>query len=218
MDMARPLLDPVGPTLGRRTDPLGDRAAVDLDPRDVEGVAVHVGRLLLGVGDRRAQDLLEDGADLLPLAEAQDGQGLADGALGDEVGHEPALLGAHAHEPGHGVGEGRGGGRAHVFPTFSCLAVLEVWPLKWRVGENSPSLCPTMFSVTNTGMNFRPLWTPMVMPTISGMIVDRRDQVLTTWRLAAGVDSAWIFSRRWPSMKGPLRSDLLMVTCSCAGR
>src|SRR5262245_39355991 len=33
---------------------------------------------------------------------------------------------------------------------------------KVRVGENSPSVCPTIFSVTNTGINFRPLWTPIV--------------------------------------------------------
>jgi hypothetical protein len=30
-------------------------------------------------------------------------------------------------------------------------------PLNVRVGENSPSLCPTIFSVTYTGMNFFPL-------------------------------------------------------------
>ena len=51
-------------------------------------------------------------------------------------------------------------------------------PLNVRVGENSPSLWPTMFSVTYTGMNFFPLWTAIVWPTISGMIVERRDQVL----------------------------------------
>ena len=33
---------------------------------------------------------------------------------------------------------------------------------KVRVGENSPSLWPTMFSVTKTGINFLPLWTPIV--------------------------------------------------------
>src|SRR5258708_5890798 len=34
---------------------------------------------------------------------------------------------------------------------------LAACPLKVRVGENSPSLCPTMFSVIYTGMNFLPL-------------------------------------------------------------
>ena len=54
------------------------------------------------------------------------------------------------------------------------------WPLKVRVGANSPSLWPTMFSVTNTGMNFRPLCTAKVWPTNSGRMVERRDQVFTT--------------------------------------
>ena len=63
---------------------------------------------------------------------------------------------------------------------FSVLA----WPcpLKNRVGANSPSLWPTMFSVTNTGMNFFPLWTANVWPIMSGMTVDRRDHVLINLR------------------------------------
>ena len=47
-----------------------------------------------------------------------------------------------------------------------------------RVGANSPSLWPTMFSVTSTGMCCLPLCTAIVRPTISGMTVERRDQVL----------------------------------------
>ncbi len=54
------------------------------------------------------------------------------------------------------------------------------WKRKVRVGANSPSLCPTMDSVMYTGTCLRPSWTAMVCPTISGMIVDRRDQVLMT--------------------------------------
>src|SRR6266545_4513531 len=54
------------------------------------------------------------------------------------------------------------------------------WPWKVRVGANSPSLWPTMFSVTNTGTNFRPLCTARVWPTKSGRMVLRRDQVLMT--------------------------------------
>ena len=50
-----------------------------------------------------------------------------------------------------------------------------VWPWNVRVGANSPSLWPTMFSVTNTGRNFLPLWTAKVSPTISGVIVERRE-------------------------------------------
>src|SRR5437870_4135204 len=41
-----------------------------------------------------------------------------------------------------------------------------------------------MFSVMYTGMNFLPLWTARVWPTNSGTMVERRDQVLSTffWR------------------------------------
>ena len=42
-------------------------------------------------------------------------------------------------------------------PTLATFSTFEEWPLNWRVGENSPSLCPTMFSVTYTGTNFLPL-------------------------------------------------------------
>ena len=90
--------------------------------------------------------------------------------------------------------------------------------MKVRVGENSPSRWPTMFSVTNTGMNLRPLWTAMVMPTISGMIVERRDQVLMTVRFSPCGSRALIFSARWVSMNGPLLSERPMVTCSFFGR
>jgi len=45
-----------------------------------------------------------------------------------------------------------------------------------RVGAIHRVLCPTMFSVTNTGRNLRPLWTAKVSPTMSGMMVERRDQ------------------------------------------
>ena len=48
-----------------------------------------------------------------------------------------------------------------------------------RVGANSPSLWPTMFSVMYTGMNFFPLCTAIVWPTISGMTVDRLISDLT---------------------------------------
>src|SRR6185369_5811772 len=51
-------------------------------------------------------------------------------------------------------------------------------PRNWRVGANSPSLCPTISSVTYTLMNDLPLCTRNVIVTNSGEIVDRRDQVL----------------------------------------
>src|SRR5258708_34544460 len=66
------------------------------------------------------------------------------------------------------------------FAVFSAAAFAEC-PRNWRVGENSPSLCPTMFSVTYTGMNLRPLCTASVCPMNSGKIVERRDHVRTTF-------------------------------------
>src|SRR6185436_3009486 len=55
-------------------------------------------------------------------------------------------------------------------------------------------------------MNFRPLYTARVWPTISGVIVERRDQVLTTLRSRASFICS-IFLSRWASMKGPFLSD-----------
>src|SRR5688572_9020123 len=83
---------------------------------------------------------------------------------------------------------------------------LALWPLNRRVGENSPSLCPTMFSVTYTGMNFLPLWTAIVWPTISGVIVDRRDHVLWTLRSFAAFMFVIAFSSG-ASMKGPFLTE-----------
>src|SRR5690606_38113506 len=64
----------------------------------------------------------------------------------------------------------------YLFP----LSFLAICPLKFLVGANSPNLCPTMLSVTKTGMNLFPLCTANVWPTKSGEIIDRLDQVLMT--------------------------------------
>src|SRR5947199_599499 len=85
-------------------------------------------------------------------------------------------------------------------------AALTAWPLKVRVGENSPSLCPIICSVTYTGINFLPLCTAMVCPIISGTIVERRDQVFTTF-FSLRVFSASTFSRKWPSTNGPFFNE-----------
>src|SRR5207245_5642460 len=75
-------------------------------------------------------------------------------------------------------------------------------PLNERVGENSPSLCPIICSVTYTGMNFFPLCTAIVCPIISGTIVERRDHVLITF-FSLRVFSPSTLTRRWPSTNGP---------------
>src|SRR6266851_4573747 len=51
-------------------------------------------------------------------------------------------------------------------------------------------------------MNFLPLWTAIVWPTMSGMIVERRDHVFTT-RFSPLWLSRSTFTRRWSSMNGP---------------
>src|SRR5204863_6072419 len=81
-------------------------------------------------------------------------------------------------------------------PTVAAFSATRVvCPLKILVGANSPSLCPTMFSVMYTGMNFFPLWTASVCPTISGITVDRRDQVLMTFLSAPARFMPSTFSR-----------------------
>src|SRR5580658_6073534 len=67
-----------------------------------------------------------------------------------------------------------------------------------------------MFSVTNTGTNFRPLWTANVRPTASGVMVLRRDHVLMTFLLCAACAAA-IFSARCPSTNGPFLTERAMT-------
>ena len=64
-----------------------------------------------------------------------------------------------------------------------------------------------MFSVMYTGMNFRPLCTAIVCPTISGITVERRDQVLMTF-LSPPRFMTSIFSSSGTSTNGPFFSDL----------
>src|SRR5258708_30518473 len=95
---------------------------------------------------------------------------------------------------------------AGAAPAAFSSAAFAAWPLKVGVGENSPSLCPIICSVTYTGMNFLPLCTAMVWPIISGTIVERRDQVFTTF-FSLRVFRPSPFSRRWPSTNGPFFSE-----------
>src|SRR6266545_4579653 len=73
---------------------------------------------------------------------------------------------------------------------------------KVLVGANSPSLWPTIDSEMYTGTCLRPSCTAMVWPTMSGMIVERRDQVRIT-RLSRLRFSSSIFLSRWSSTNGP---------------
>src|SRR5215831_8849214 len=74
--------------------------------------------------------------------------------------------------------------------------------LNVRVSANSPSLCPTMFSEMYTGICCLPLCTAIVSPTKSGVMVERRDQVLIGF-LSLVARAASTFASRWPSTNGP---------------
>src|SRR3954469_17761125 len=78
--------------------------------------------------------------------------------------------------------------------------------------ENSPSLCPTMFSVTYTGMNFLPLCTATVCPTNSGVMVERRDQVRRTF-FSLREFMASIRCCRKPSTNGPFLVERINKSC-----
>src|SRR5438309_123469 len=76
-----------------------------------------------------------------------------------------------------GASEARAGeGRISIYRILALSP--PAWPRNSRVGANSPSLWPTIDSETKTGTCLRPSCTAMVWPTISGKIVDARDQVL----------------------------------------
>jgi hypothetical protein len=93
-------------------------------------------------------------------------------------------------------------------------------PLKVRVGANSPSLCPTMFSVISTGMCCLPLCTAIVRPTISGD--DHRAARPGLDRLAVVLGRGRrTFLARCRSTNGPFFSERgilfrpLSESCSC---
>src|SRR5260370_32291669 len=67
-----------------------------------------------------------------------------------------------------------------------------------------------MFSVTYSGMKFRPVWTARVCPMKSGRMVERRDQVLMTFFsfLAFMLET---FTIRWSSTNGPLCNEPPML-------
>ena len=69
-----------------------------------------------------------------------------------------------------------------------------------RVGANSPSLWPTIDSEMKTGTCFLPSWTAIVWPTISGKIVEVRDQVLTICFFPASFLEVIRCYLRWQSL------------------
>src|SRR3954451_21253355 len=90
-----------------------------------------------------------------------------------------------------------------------------MWPRKVRVGANSPSLWPTIASEMNTGTCLRPSCTAIVWPIMSGMMVDRRDQVRMTVFLPDSLRTSTFLSR-WSSTNGPFfrLRGILLPPCS----
>src|SRR5262249_7307733 len=131
----------------------------------------------LRVRDRGAQDLLDlarGGA----LREREHRPRLRNAAPADVLRDKPRLAGRHAHPLRHGADLLLCLHSTHQ-PRLTSVLRSPEWPRKLRVGANSPSLCPTICSLMKTGTCLRPSWTAIVCPTISGKIVDVRDQVRT---------------------------------------
>src|SRR3546814_4834431 len=63
-----------------------------------------------------------------------------------------------------------------------------------------------MFSVTSTGKNFWPLYTPKVRPTNCGRMVDRRDQILMI-SLRPEPRAVSAFFKRNPSTNGTFQTE-----------
>ena len=156
-DVAGALADPESAALGARPDPLGGRAAVGVDRGDHQGRRVEP-IVVLRVGRSARDDLGHRLAGRLRRP-AQDVQRFGHRLAANQVDH-PARLGRrHPHEPRHGGRRRIFSSRAHRRLAFRSSLMC---PLKVRVGANSPSLCPTIDSVTNTGTCLRPSWTAKV--------------------------------------------------------
>src|SRR6185437_10789655 len=192
-------------TLGARVHALHDRAFVHIDARDLQ--FVHVGAdVVLGVGDGRQQHLANQVRRLL-VGVFEHRAGRAHGHAADQVRHQTRLLRRDARTAQDGLGLSRCHDGIHYLAAGAAAFLsLPPWPLNVRVTANSPSLCPTMFSLTSTGTCRRPLWTATVRPTISGRIIERRDQVLIG-RLLLLWFAASTFLRRCRSMNGPFLSE-----------
>ncbi len=148
-DVAGRLADAVAAALGARGETLQRVGLVDVDRLDLQ--LVDVGAVVvLGVGDRRLEHLLDDLGALL-RAERENAQRAVDRQPADLVGDEPALLGRQAHAAQRCCGFHR---RFHRLrrrrPVLRFLTTFlsAAWPLNVRVSANSPSLWPTMFSDT----------------------------------------------------------------------
>src|SRR6185436_4747899 len=230
VDVAGVPQHPGAAPLGARVKAFLERAALDVDRLHLERVDVRA-VVVLGVGDRRLEELLDQRRARLGRV-GEDVDRLVDLLAAHEVRHQPALLGrqvraaqarfrfhecslrphcyflagaagaAGAAAAGAAAPGALGGGDLPAIAASAVRLPAAEWLLKMRVSANSPSLCPTMFSVTYTGMCCLPLCTASVSPTKSGITVERRDQVLIG-RLSLPPRALSTFCMRWWSTKGP---------------
>src|SRR5208337_4326849 len=172
-NVAASLEDAVNPPHGPGLKALQAGTTIHLDPFDHQGVHIHL-VALFGIGHRGHHHLAhQSGAP--HRQKLQQGEGLTYLLAGQQLGHQSQFSRGDAQIFGACCDL-----HDYFLPTFDLRS--PAWPPKWRVGANSPSLCPTMFSVAYTGMNFLPLCTARVRPIKSGVMVERRDQVLITRR------------------------------------
>src|SRR5690625_4130942 len=151
----------------------------------IERFAQLVGRLTR-IRDTRCDELVQRVGRRL-LCELEHREGFRRLLTTNEVDDAASLLGrdaqvAHLRLGFHrfllpSVSETVGAPRQRRRPVPSSFS----WPPNARVGATSPSLCPTIASVTNTGTCLRPSCTAIVCPRKSGTIIERRDQVLMTF-------------------------------------
>src|SRR5438445_7163391 len=158
-EMAERLDDAGGAAAAAGVEPLHHQALADRGLGHDQAIDVEI-VVVLGVGDGRVQSLPDVLGDAL-LGEGELVDGRRRLLAADGGGHEVELARADADGAQHGLGlvvRLAAGSRwlAHRAYSFDTLLSPE-WPWKVRVGENSPSLCPTISSVTFTGMNFLPL-------------------------------------------------------------
>ena len=164
------------------TSALPTVASATIQAVDVELVVV------LGVGDRRLQRLAHVLRDPLPR-ELQLRQRPLAPLAADQLRHQVQLARADAQIARH---RHRLVFAEPPLETPVCPWLTPSSPSCRRSGRGRSGSArtrrtcgPTMFSVTSTGTNFLPLWTPKVRPTNCGMIVERRDHVrITSLRLA----------------------------------
>ena len=129
---------------------------------------------------------------------------------------QPALWRQPAFSRGRRFCEPRGSGVSSAAPApprpLIAPSAEPACPRNTRVGANSPSLWPTIDSLMNTGTCFLPSCTAIVWPTISGKIVDARDQVRSIFLLFSAFNASMRASSR-SCTHGPFLLERLIAAC-----